>query len=324
MPQDSSIDESHTGRNVATVWMGVETMRVNMHALSINSTNRLAITLLGRADGDHVGDNLNANAVWDRLEATALTGLDETAGSRHRLDVQKVAGASHAELLNSLDAAMALERKKRRGVTAQLAVRMAASLRLQPERAEDMAQRIRADEPSELSRILVGVLGDAGTPQAQSALAGLITAPDVHIEHRVDGVVALGTTEHPSAEAQKALLGLVGESEGDVELRTTANLALGNMVQQMAREQGGGSESGDALVDELIDQLQAASTVEDKTTCLMALGNAGSNRAFAALDPYVTAPGPLQEAAVFALRFLTLPEVDERISLALTRGIDSV
>ncbi len=300
-------------------WIGHETMKVNMPNIAFDSVYEQTITLLGRTNFDDSG----YGPIWDRLEPTELVGTEELGGARHQLDLNSVAGASLGELLDALDSAMDLEREDRIRAAAHLYVRIAASLRLRPEHADELVRRIRVGDSPEIMQILAGALSDAGTPQAQKALVDLIMASEANSEQRLVGLVALGMTKNPSTHTLDTALDLSRQRDGDIddELRDTATLALGNIIQQRKRD---GIDDGKTLVEELVAQLQAADGDDEKTLYLLALGNTGSRYAFAAIDALAATPGPLQETALQSLRFIPLPDVDERLSLALMEGMPPV
>jgi HEAT repeat protein len=79
--------------------------------------------------------------------------------------------------------------------------------------------------------------------------------------------------------------------------------------------------SGDAstALDALIAALEAATTDDQRRTCLQALGNAGDTRALAPIEQYLgNGNVSVRAAAVFALRFMTGDSVSGDLESALS------
>lgn len=305
-------------------WDGTETMSAELGPITVYSVTRTQMERLDRVRSGRV----HGLSPWS-LDTVAVSGIAPDANTQHDEDRGTVDGASLTELMASVDAAAQLEGVPGDRAMAEAVGRLAASLRLQPDGAAELGQRIRGEAPSAATRAMVGALGAAGTAEAQAELAALATDADVEPAHRVGGTLALGLTDNPTPDSRDALLELArtdvgADNDEGAALRDTATLGLGNMHRQTQAAGGDAAGEDDAgetsLVAELIAMLDAASTVEEKMTCVLALGNTASPEAFPTLDALASQPGRLQDAAVYALRGIPLAQADARLMHVLVEG----
>ncbi len=301
-----------------TRWRGREAVDAEVGPIAIAYVEQTRLTLIDRRHGP-----VAALSLWD-LDTTAVSGQDATADNTHDLDRQLVGEASFGTLLDVLGGAMDREGAEGRVARGEAALRLAASLRLHPENAAAVGDRVRNAEPSPMTEHLVGVLGAAGTAQSQAELVELATGADVDPAHRVGAVASLGTSDNPTHASRAALTELARNADGDVDqtLQQTATLGLGNLHRKAQEETGEPVFEGEPIADEaeapsvvteLAAMLQAAPTDHERAVIIDALGNTASAEAFPVLDPIAAVPGTLQEEAVFALRGIPLGGVDARL-----------
>lgn len=176
-------------------------------------------------------------------------------------------------------------------------LRLAALMRLDPNAVEQAARAVAAN--AEGSDVVVGAMGEAGTPQAQRALASLLDSSALDGERRVQAAVALGLTGSPTSATLDAL---AQQSKQGGEVGDTALLAYGNATLRMSDE-----NPGDAArrVDDLLARLAHATDDEERTVVLRALGNTGDPRILPAISSYLAASSVLvRTAATEALRLV--------------------
>jgi hypothetical protein len=191
-------------------------------------------------------------------------------------------------------------------------LRLAALMRLDPKVIDEAVRAVAANAPD--SDVVVGALGEAGTPQAQRALVGLLDTGRIDDEHRVQAAVALGLTGSPTSATLDSLAQL---SQAHDEVGDTALLAYGNATLRASDE-----DPSDAArrVDDLLARLARATDDEERAVLLRALGNTGDPRILPALSTYVAVPSVLvRTAAVEALRLV--PGDEAMIISALADGV---
>lgn len=254
-----------------------------------------------------------ARALGADFELVAMAQAELDPESDRRSDQQLVRGASFAELLAQLDGLSSAGAGAER---AELLSRLSALLRLQPQAAAQARQAIVSGAAAATTRTLLGALGAAGSPVAQSTLVGLAESTSLSADVRSNAVAMLGLTEQPSDATVSALGKLTADRDGDV--RGTAALALGNAAQ--AQRRAGQVGESEQAVDELLAKLAAATTPDEQILYLQALGNAGDARALPAIQTALTGgDDELRSAAVTALRFIAAEPVDALIAATLLR-----
>lgn len=188
-------------------------------------------------------------------------------------------------------------------------------LRLHPERAADLAARLRdpsllrAGADSALFRTLVGALATAGGPAALAALRDAYDDPHLADPGRSTLLAALTTTQAEMDAATRDFLARKMQSERDPRLSQAAAFALGSALQ-------GGAQ--DAAATQAIEQLRsawqaakAAGSVGDQLAILDAMGNSGRAEFLSILlaasreATVVT----VRARALYALRFVKDPAV---------------
>lgn len=248
-------------------------------------------------------------ADWDALKTGELADSDRFGGEdmQRQHDTQRTGGATYAELLEAFRATPADAWQAQ----AKLLAAFESTLRLEPQRAADMAAEVRASESEELRSTLMGALSGAGTPQSQAALIDLAKDAELDAETRRHALTMLGMADAPTAETTAALLEVLADADGDDE--NAAALALGanvNKTRAAVSELEAEGRTKDA-VETLIARLGAAQTDAERALYLAALGNTGDPRALESLLAYVAGPEvSLRAVATAALRFIPGASVD--------------
>lgn len=244
----------------------------------------------------------------DGLVAAAVYSIANDA-SRADADRDLVGGASFADLLAELE-----------GITDGHArgyqfLRIAALFRLDPEAARAAARLVLDGAHADTEGVVIGALGEAGTPEAQRALHDVLAAP-AEDGTRMRAAVALGLTESPTVDTLAALDRAATHGDGDIA--ATATLAQGNAALRIRDEQPGASAQ---QVEALLARLERAVDDGERALLVRALGNTGDPRIVPALDRALAGGSThLRIAATEALRLVPGAAVDARILARLGDG----
>lgn len=268
-----------------------------------STTTKLSLRRVADAPRPHIVPPTD-----DDLQAV---GVDAVSGDSGRLaDERLVAGATIEQLLASLGSPAADDRAR-----AHAQAQLAAGLRTRP---GDVAAAVtavqRAHGAGDAGPVLAA-LGAAGTVEAQQALATLAEDRSLPVDVRTHAVVSLGQCAEPTAATIDALGASVDDPQPDV--RTAATLGLGTAATNV---RAADPDRADDVVDDLLAALGQATTPEQKALALQALGNAGSDRAFGAIEGALADDSVLvRAAAAGALRFLSAPGVDPLLDAVMKR-----
>jgi HEAT repeat protein len=256
---------------------------------------RAVATPPGVALGQPLGDR------WERLDTSpvaAVEGADEAARDMER---DFVDGATLGELTAQLESGPASE-------AMFTMARIESLVRIEPETARQIADYVLSspERTEDAALALIGALGGAEVPAARDALTELGWSDALEPGLRMAALTELGLGETTDAETASALLALVGDPEPDVA--ASAALAAGSAARTLS--EAGQQEAAD-VVDQLIHQLEQASTVPEIELYLGALGNTRDGRALPAIAPYAGhVMDPVRQAAAEALRFMPAPTAD--------------
>ena len=254
-----------------------------------------------------------ADSAEYEIAPLGMTERNAQADAR-RDDERLLKGATFAELQAALLAIPATDDGRQR---AQVQAKLEALARLSDEAARKAAQSATAKEtPPRAAKTLLGALGGAGTPAAQSNLVQIAENKALSTDLRSNALAVLGLGDHPQEATTEALL--KASSDSDPEISSTALLALGNT--SLALRKSGQTTEADQGVEELLQRLQNARTQDDQLLYLQALGNAGDARAVPAITTALATPAAaVRNAAVVALRFIEGPQVDQLIASTLAQ-----
>ncbi|MBW2726226.1 MAG: HEAT repeat domain-containing protein [Deltaproteobacteria bacterium] len=186
----------------------------------------------------------------------------------------------------TLDAILARWREEEPGRVARLRELLAA-LQATPGMAAEIAGRVRESATTGgESAMLIHSLERSGTPEAQAALAGLMTDPELHFANRLRAVVALGGVAGANDASLAALFDMslerVGESDRD--LANTALLSIGSIASGLRTTD---PERAERLVDELERTLGSAGDANEMGMTIKALGNTHAPNRSESILPYL-------------------------------------
>jgi hypothetical protein len=178
-------------------------------------------------------------------------------------------------------------------------LRIAALMRLEPD-AVRAAQRLITDgAPPETAGLLIGAMGEAGTPVAQAALGELVKTATLGEEPRTHAAITMGLTATPTPETMRVL---DETARGTGDLANTATLAQGNATLRMRDDD---PDASSAQVDALLARLARATTDDERALVLRALGNTGDPRILDAIAGLIAnANIGVRMAATEALRLV--------------------
>ena len=211
----------------------------------------------------------------------------------HAADRELVDGATLPDLLAAL---AAIDDAHARG---HQFLRIAALLRLDAEAVRAAERSVIANEST--AQVLVAALGEAGTPDAQRALATIARSAGAD-ESRTHAVIALGLVEAPTVDTLRALADAARErgDQGD-----SATLAQGNAALRLHDDDPAAAAR---QVDELLARFARAVTDDERILVLRALGNTGDPRIVAVVEPALASSSVLvRAAATEALRLVRAP-----------------
>lgn len=269
--------------------------------VGVVSRSELRLTLLSQRRGAEIPAPLTGLVpVSVMADPSELVGADT--------DSQLVGDATVSSLLAELARLPADDR----GGSVALQRRLAALFRLRPDAiAEAMAQ---LDDRN--ASIILGALGEAGTPAAQRAVASVASDDRLDETRRQMAVDAMLSVQHPTAELREGLARARKSQHPD--LRSNASLMLGVMA---ARDEEPSAAKG--IVEELSRDAQNAETTGERIDAISSLGNTRSDAALPALaDAMDEEDAELRSAAASALRFVPDAGADQLLSKALTSDKD--
>jgi hypothetical protein len=294
-------------------------MRVDGWPARIDATEKLrvgldqiALVVDGTVHLVHAGTHdavAGAPADLEEVAVDATSAAHRDAADRELLD-----GASLADLL----AELARVRNDSHASGYQY-LRLVALFRLDADAARAAAIEVitgRIDEHAVPA--VIGALGEAGTRDAQAALATLVDARALAAPARVHATLSLGLTPEPTDDTLRTLAQT--SRTADAELASTATLGLGNAALRLRDRDPAGAA---AYVDDLLARLRAAADDGTRITLLRALGNTGDPRILPALQGALAADAELvRAAATEALRFV--PGIEALVAASLRDAASAV
>lgn len=256
-------------------------------------SGRYETTLTGsdaREPVAHTVTSIDARLVGRGNDTALAAQLDEqigvSFGAWQRLGSPR-AGASDGpppEVLEKLTGGKSLPAllADLRGGGSEAAGHLLAYLRLHPDAAGATGAALaqaRLEDPG--SARALGLLGLAGSDEAQAALVGVAEAWRGHADPAAETVIELlGASRTPSGATEDYLR--ARRDQGDAT-STTAELALGRLAGTLAPED---PDRADDIVDELVAALADAPPAR-LPSLIAALGNSGSPAILDPLAPYL-------------------------------------
>lgn len=191
---------------------------------------------------------------------------------------------------------------------------------LHPETCERMGKILAQTSASApLYHMLARALEAVGSPEAQAALAEVVSARSTEWAVAGSIVPALASVPHPTLQAENLLRSLAQNSD-DPRVVSAAVLGLGAMAFHLAETEPG---RADAILDGLLRRLSTAQKENETIDVLGALGNSASPRALPALMRFASDKSALIRAAAFSgLRRMQSPKVDPILLSALESDPD--
>jgi hypothetical protein len=237
-----------------------------------------------------------------RLAPHALSAGPSREAVRLDTDRARIGTADLSNTLKEL-AALATAPAERR---ARLYSTLSALLRRQAGAVDDAKRRIRAGDA--MKNTLIDALGDAATPDAQSALTELAKDKTVGEADRQRALTALTFVEAPSEATVTTLTELIDHPVHGIQAR----YGLGAAANHLATSD---PERAKAVMKELTKRLQESQSPEQIVTYLRALGNAGDPASLPIIVPYLRhANMGVRAAAARALRKIQGPEVEKLLA----------
>ncbi|QSQ11960.1 HEAT repeat domain-containing protein [Myxococcus landrumensis] len=251
-------------------------------------------------------------------ETRARLGAEPLSASQSTVTPERdrllVGDATLEELIHALEDTP----REDESVHVLLRERLSALLRWKPSSAKDAARwfRSRLLDDAVASDVL-DALGDAGTPEAQHALASLLlpSRRDAHLR----ALSAAGRVGRPTVELALALTRAL-ESARKPELRHAAMMALGTVARNLERFEPGHALD---LVEDLLKHCEARPL--DVEPCLRAMARMGSPRSLAYASTARSHPSPhIRAAATEALGAIDGADVDVLLDTVLLEDTDAL
>jgi len=228
----------------------------------------------------------------DDSEAMALTEAGTKSSLRAELDAARAGKMTAEQALLTLNGVLSGRIPK--GKEGEAYNALVSHLRLDPKLIQPALEHIKRNGP--LKKHLISALRDAGSPEAQAALRGLIREPSLTAEDRLQVVRGLSRVDDPTPETVKTLTDLLG----DEALGEQAEYGLGGNVYRLARTNPALAKT---TLDGLQSRLSGAQTDSQRQRALLALGNAGAESSLASIQEQLSSPSEMvQIAATDALR----------------------
>ena len=284
---------------------------VDGHEATRVGTEQLGVVVDATFSLRHTGTARVTPGSPDGMVTMAVDAASAAARSSDEEDRAMVDGASLGDLL------LALANITDEHARGYQYLRIAALMRLEPDTVR-AAQRMIADgDPA--SSVLVGALGEAGTPVAQAALGELLATPALVEDTRMHAAITLGLTAAPTRETLRAL---DDSAKGTGDLANTATLAQGNAALRMRDDDSGASA---AQVDALLARLARATDDEERALVLRALGNTGDPRILDAVSRALASANiGVRMAATEALRLVRGGAADQLVLARFADGASLV
>jgi hypothetical protein len=196
-------------------------------------------------------------------------------------------------------------------------IRARGLLRGWPELAAELAEMFD-DAPSHLGRAFVlDLLVSADTPESQDVIVELLgRSPrqedlEALLQH-------LGLVRTPTRATAELLLEIyrTARIEEDADIRQAVLYPMGSITPAIAASD---PELGELLLATMRTELRNATTVDDRSAALSALGNAGFDADLDRILPHTSASEPaVRVVAVSALRFYAESRADDVVFAAVT------
>jgi hypothetical protein len=290
-------------RKLRTLLVGKEVVRsaMQIHAERLkNSTSILKVEALPTPD-DTPEKMFVAMSTKDRDHA-----INQSALGKKTLQ----------ELLNALNAAENTPNPQAEG---QLFAQLRALFALQPESIQSFQPLLESAKPGSVTlRMLTLALSGAGTETAQTALVQALQSRrnDPAFVQSVLPNLVEQTVWTPSAETLLLSLCVQPDNTGKM-----ATLLLGTAIHTL---QASEPPRANRLLGILLTRLKASKTIEEKSLCLDALGNAGLAKALLEITSYLFDREPqVRRTATDALRLILNLETDQLLCRVLKEDKDA-
>lgn len=235
------------------------------------------------------------------LERESIDARSSANGKVGDDDRARLHGRSLADLRAELESVDELpESMERTRERARLVQDHAALARTSADAMRAMTERLmQPTTPASERSLLAGSLAGAGTPEASHALGGVLRHAPL-ADARLHAAVALNVSPAHDAETLGVLQ--AGAKDADPDVASAARLALGNALRTVH----GAGASSPSSADALAEAYASATSIEERTDALSAIGNSGDASLLPLVEHALADPNPqIRETATFALRFMS-------------------
>lgn len=275
---------------------------------AMRATTRLRLRLVGSKNNASLLEAWSAE--YKSAEAAPLDAPATAGARRADIDRAKVAGLTLGQILARWKGSQGTDRDAKTE-RARLYVALAALLRQDGAALREVVTRIRGGDA--LADLFIDALGDAGTAEAQAALVDLFEHGGLEPKQERALLIAMSLLDSPTEETISALQAWLEDPKHGRQ----ASYALGASVHQL---EGSDPERAQVALKALLDRLGQARSSATIMRMLEALGNAGSEAALPAIEPYLARDdASVRGAAVRALRRMPAGPSDTLLAQAMTR-----
>jgi HEAT repeat protein len=244
----------------------------------------------------------------EKYPASPLTVRLDPAEAEAVIQRNELKDATIDTVLRDLEKADA---SQSRADKTDLYLKVKALVYLYPNTSAQLGSYLKNAKSSSIGfRAVSAALGEVGHEQAQQALILALQDRERHsddISALSTLMVTLGTVRSPTPQAEEALR-QIERQQPHSQICALCELMLGNMARNLVST---APKRSARLVDDLVEKLRAASTVERSKHLLLALGNAGSPRAMPAMTPFLSHENAsLRSTAIGGLRWVPGEAVD--------------
>ncbi|MEM7556247.1 MAG: HEAT repeat domain-containing protein, partial [Cyanobacteria bacterium P01_A01_bin.84] len=238
------------------------------------------------------------------------------AETEAKIQRQELGDATLESLLIELDKAEASQNEN----NTSLYLKFKALVYLKPETSKILGERLLKAKADSLSmQIISGALGNAGNPQAQSALVKAIAFYRRDWDVLSVLIPSLATVNSPIQEAEDIILDLAFNSS-DTNIASTAQLALGTIANNLAKTS---PQRSHKIVERFVKALETTKSEQQIRQYLLVLGNAGSPKSLKAIASLTKAKQPkIRATALLALRWIDDKQAETLLTDALIKDTD--
>jgi HEAT repeat protein len=196
--------------------------------------------------------------------------------------------------------------------------RISAAVRRDPSSANLFLDSALESENRRMISATLGGLSEAGNPESQQALAGLLSDGEASTQYRESAAINMGMATNPTPETAAALSEHLNDPNSDVA--GTSELALGNVAKNLMESD---RETAGDVIEELVQRYFETTDLAERKNTLLALGNTGDSRILPCIDDALGSDiTEMRATGASALRFVTDPTRNATLAVIMTHDVE--